>query len=122
VKLTNGQTKAYDKVMAWAKDESSDWSLKLGGYAGTGKTTLLKKMVEGMKKPPFCCAPTGKAASVLQGKLGEDALVTTVHKALYSAIIPSDDYFQALACIFCVFPSVKIHNKRMDGYRGWHAH
>lgn len=57
----------------------------LGGYAGTGKTTILKCLLDRLGKDKLLfLAPTGKACQVLQSKLG-DADVRTIHAALYSA-------------------------------------
>ena len=86
LKLTNDQSKAYESIMKWIHNDSSNWCYKLGGYAGTGKTTLIQYMIKNLDTSPYCCAPTGKAASVLQSKL-ENAVVTTVHSALYSPVI-----------------------------------
>ena len=95
MKLTSGQGIAYDKIMKWIADPSLGWKFVLAGYAGTGKTTLMQHIINNMETIPFCCAPTAKAASVLDKKL-ENAIVTTVHKALYSPIIPSSEGLKLL--------------------------
>lgn len=64
----------------------------IGGYAGTGKSTLVKFLVEALldahpelKKEDFCYTSfTGKACQVLQKK-GNDP-VYTLHKLLYESI------------------------------------
>lgn len=87
--LSEEQEKAMDKIMGWiAGQHNSPWMFYLGGYAGTGKTTLLQQIINRLDRPPKCLAPTGKAASVLQKKLSS-ALVTTIHKALYKPVMPS---------------------------------
>jgi exodeoxyribonuclease-5 len=55
----------------------------LGGYAGTGKSTLIKSLV---KRVPgvAVCAPTGKAADVLRRKGIHDA--STIHGLIYRPI------------------------------------
>lgn len=56
----------------------------LKGYAGSGKTTILKGLVEylGAKKKTFSLmAPTGRAAKVLRDKTG---FGVTIHKAIYN--------------------------------------
>lgn len=60
-----------------------------GGFAGTGKTTVLPAIIEGMGLTPedvAFCAPTGKAAKVMGGKLrdfGMRVTPTTIHKLIY---------------------------------------
>jgi len=55
---------------------------RIGGYAGTGKTTIAKSIIAELgRKVCAPCAFTGKAASVLRSK-GLDA--TTIHRAIYS--------------------------------------
>lgn len=51
----------------------------LAGYAGTGKTSLAAKLVEG--RPSHFCAYTGKAALVLRQKGCADA--STIHGLIY---------------------------------------
>lgn len=82
MKLTKDQDKALVAIERWLSDKSSPWLFCLSGYAGTGKTTLLKKLVESTKRDFLACAPTGKAASVLRSKL-KDVKVATVHQLLY---------------------------------------
>jgi exodeoxyribonuclease-5 len=84
--LTQEQESAMDQIMRWRAN--GEWMFYLGGYAGTGKTTLLQEIINRLEKAPICLAPTGKAASVLQKKL-TNASVTTIHKALYKPILPS---------------------------------
>lgn len=78
--LSLEQEQAQNKIAAWLS--SSDWCFVLGGYAGTGKTFLLSHLVNTLDRKVICCAPTGKAASVLGAKL-PDKEVVTVHKVLY---------------------------------------
>lgn len=68
----------------------------LGGYAGTGKTTILKRLLEdyGPDKILFL-APTGKACQVLKSKMPE-ADVRTIHSALYSAHEISEEAIEKL--------------------------
>src|ERR1700677_4023048 len=81
MQLSPEQTKALDKIHKWHKSKSTK-PLHLAGFAGTGKTTLLQEFINGLNIRPLCCAPTGKAASVLAKRL-TNATVSTVHKALY---------------------------------------
>lgn len=57
----------------------------LKGYAGTGKTTLLKALIDYLKaiqRPCFICAPTGRSAKVISDKAEHKAY--TIHKTIYS--------------------------------------
>ena len=55
----------------------------LTGYAGTGKTTMVKQIADyiSQSKGVKLMAPTGRAARVLKKKTEYDA--TTIHKAIY---------------------------------------
>lgn len=57
----------------------------LKGYAGSGKTTILKGLVEylnAVEKDFALMAPTGRAAKVIREKTGQEAF--TIHKSIYS--------------------------------------
>ena len=58
----------------------------LGGYAGTGKTTVIKTLANELEKYAIC-AFTGKAANVLQKK---GMYATTIHSLIYKRF--EDDY------------------------------
>jgi exodeoxyribonuclease-5 len=92
VKLSPEQVKALDAVNAWAKEgwrsNVSKPFFTMAGYAGTGKTTLTQYFINQQSEPVTCCAPTGKAASVLEKKL-TNARVSTIHAALYKPVAPS---------------------------------
>ncbi len=83
MKLTEEQSSALDKIMRWINNPSDKWMFILKGYAGTGKTTLMRHLIENhLGNNCWCCAPTGKAASVLQGKI-KGVTVRTIHSLLY---------------------------------------
>ena len=67
----------------------------IAGYAGTGKSTLVKFIIDAMGLNPedqVCyCAFTGKAATVLKEKGCPNAI--TAHKLLYKAVPLSDGTF-----------------------------
>ena len=82
--LSTGQQNAFDLMKSYlsAKDDSSIFVLK--GYAGTGKTTLLKYFINECcieKKTVTLMASTGRAAAVLKTKSRFNA--TTVHSLVY---------------------------------------
>jgi exodeoxyribonuclease-5 len=72
-----------------------------GGYAGTGKTTVLPAVIESMGLTPeevAFCAPTGKAAKVMGEKLrafGMNVTPTTIHKLIYLPKRAAADRIQA---------------------------
>jgi exodeoxyribonuclease-5 len=79
--LSEDQQRALDRIEEWfsAKGGSvDDAELSLGGLAGTGKTTLVARMLE---RGPTVLAPTAKACSVLRRK-GVPA--STIHSAIYT--------------------------------------
>lgn len=66
--LSNDQRVAYDAIMRWIASGSETNLLSLGGYAGSGKSTLVSLVANEVELPAFC-AFTGKATSVLRRKL-----------------------------------------------------
>jgi exodeoxyribonuclease-5 len=91
--LTDEQNKALKKIKEWMNNKDQ-WYFKLGGYAGTGKTFLIQHLVNEEFKNAICCAPTGKAASVLKKKISVP--VGTIHSLLYQPIIPQSFLLQSL--------------------------
>lgn len=97
ISLSSDQNKVLNSLMIWFRENSSEY-MTVGGYAGTGKTTLIsifrKQLYEDDKKVNVAfCAYTGKAARVLQGKLedskaiyGQDS-VSTIHSLIYSPLV-----------------------------------
>jgi len=76
--LSNDQRRAYDEIMRWIERSYMGDDvpvLTLGGYAGTGKSTLVSLVAAQVNLPAFC-AYTGKAASVLRRKLREAGVNT----------------------------------------------
>lgn len=81
--LTSDQHNALEKLDSFLK--SDDRIFILNGYAGTGKTTLLKGFVEYLQsidKRYQLMAPTGRAAEVITQKTGFTA--TTIHRGIYN--------------------------------------
>lgn len=71
--------------------------MTLGGYAGTGKSTILPFILEACKLDTFnvqFCAPTGKAAKVMTKKLeaqGFNTQAKTIHSTIYTPKAMSRD-------------------------------
>lgn len=83
MQLTDDQQRAYDAILDFL-DQQKEQVFVLTGYAGTGKTTLVKKVVEALEEKERPCrllATTGRAAKVLAQKTGFRA--TTLHSSLY---------------------------------------
>jgi exodeoxyribonuclease-5 len=90
--LSSDQRVAYDGILGWLRDRSKP-TLTLGGYAGTGKSTVTSVVAHELMKlgPIAFCTFTGKASSVLGRKLAESGIATvarTVRKSLLGGVMP----------------------------------
>lgn len=75
--LSPDQREAYNSIVRWIADAREEGGvLTLGGYAGSGKSTLVSLVAEQTNLPAFC-AYTGKATSVLRRKLRAAGIQTT---------------------------------------------
>ena len=80
--LTNTQQSAFTKFEEFIN--SDDLIFLLKGSAGTGKTTLLKALVESLGDKGWKCvlmAPTGRASFILGNKTEHSA--ATIHRTIY---------------------------------------
>ncbi|GAB2478981.1 ATP-dependent DNA helicase [Algoriphagus taiwanensis] len=80
--LSPDQEKALQDIDLFLANDSQVFILK--GYAGTGKTTILKGVIDflsAQKKQVEVMAPTGRAAKVLRDKTG---IGQTIHKTIYN--------------------------------------
>lgn len=95
IDLSADQKEALGSLHEWYKTSEKFSYITLGGYAGTGKTTLisvfrneLNEKKKGLKVA--FCSYTGKATRVLQAKLAENNSqliqdsVSTIHSLIYS--------------------------------------
>lgn len=79
--LSPDQQRAFDQILRWYETEDAQ-TLTFGGYAGTGKTTLVRELVGAFPGQVIAiCAPTGKAAAVLRQK---GVAASTVHRLIYA--------------------------------------
>lgn len=81
--LTEGQARAQQMVSGML-GPGGDGDARFGiltGYAGTGKTTMLRVLAED-HGPPLVLAPTGKAALRVREATGLDA--STIHRWMYA--------------------------------------
>lgn len=91
--LSAEQKKVIQKIMGWVNGDLSVGReyITLGGYAGTGKTTLLGVMAEQLssyyQRIAFACY-TGKAARVLRQKMFSinTDYIGTIHGLIYKPI------------------------------------
>jgi exodeoxyribonuclease V alpha subunit len=85
MKLSTTQNKAVEMAI------NSGVSI-LSGYAGTGKTTALKAVIDRLqgRKRNLCCCPTGKAAKRMRECTGVEAV--TIHRALEPMIDKNGEF------------------------------
>ena len=97
IHLTKEQEEISDLIIDYAIGRVNAPYIAVSGYAGTGKTTVLGYAAAQVialcpKKAIAYCAPTGKAASVLQkklqdfGALNKKSLVHTIHGHIYKLL------------------------------------
>jgi exodeoxyribonuclease-5 len=95
MELTGEQNHAIEEILKFKRD-----TVTLGGYAGTGKTTIISHLAEIL--PTFAvCAYTGKAANVLRKKGISDA--STIHSLIYTPYqdIHGNVYFSLAEFLDC---------------------
>lgn len=82
MELTQQQKIVFERIKTFMDNDASVFILR--GYAGTGKTTMVKVIADflAQSRDVMLMAPTGRAARVLAAKTGREN-VTTIHKAIY---------------------------------------
>lgn len=82
MELTTQQNKVFEQIKAFLDSDASVFILR--GYAGTGKTTMVKVIADYVEqnRQLVMMAPTGRAARVLHMKTLHK--VATIHKAIYA--------------------------------------
>src|SRR5436190_349671 len=81
---TTGQRALLNELAAFIKGDNLDHIFVIKGYAGTGKTTLVRSLVKSMpalRGKTMLLAPTGRAAKVLSNYTEKQAY--TIHKKIY---------------------------------------
>lgn len=93
--LTTHQQAAFDSLSTFAGQDSTAGLAVLSGYAGTGKTFMLGKLVSYLKESGHSklavAAPTHKALSVLAGKIDTPVEFLTVHSLLGYKMTANED-------------------------------
>lgn len=96
MELSPDQKTAADKIIKWFYYEAKPQYITLGGYAGTGKTTLIafiKSQIDEISKDKLkvaFCSYTGRAAQNLKNKLEEAKSIkskdsiSTIHGLIYT--------------------------------------
>lgn len=88
---TLGQEDLIRELGIFLASEADNEIMLVKGYAGTGKTTLVKSLVKtlnSLKQKSVLLAPTGRAAKVLTAYSGHPAW--TIHKKIYRQKAGSD--------------------------------
>ncbi len=81
---TNGQRTLLNKLSEFIVGNNSSQLFVIKGYAGTGKTTIVRSLVQSLPSvngKTVLLAPTGRAAKVLSNYTKQQAY--TVHKKIY---------------------------------------
>jgi len=113
MELTIQQNKVFEQIKAFLNSDASVFILR--GYAGTGKTTMVKVVADYISQRSWLkmMAPTGRASRVLSEKTGYKA--TTIHRAIYEKpnLVPKKIKDVAEAEFKFVFP---IHESDGEGH------
>lgn len=86
IKLTTSQENVLNKILDFV-NTSTDRVFILKGYAGTGKTTLMRFLIlklEESKRDYRLLASTGRAAKVLANLSNRNGSTSTIHSMVYS--------------------------------------
>ncbi|MDK2769587.1 MAG: DEAD/DEAH box helicase [Sphingomonas sp.] len=92
IELNAEQASALQAIKSFLRDDDLD-AFILRGSAGTGKTTLIARLIEALDEMNLSCAlmaPTGRAARIIGNKIGQIAGdsaygSSTIHKEIYSS-------------------------------------
>lgn len=93
--LSPDQQVAYDAILAWIRSHDTRYSL--GGFAGTGKSSIIgilgQQLIQDKKRIAYCTY-TGKASLVLRAKLRDQGIhpsyCGTIHRLIYTPVTDED--------------------------------
>ncbi len=119
---TPSQSKLIEGLADFVVSEESESVCLIKGYAGTGKTTLMKAFTDVLNQleiPFQQMAPTGRAAKVLSSYTGKPAY--TIHKQIYRRESSNNDFSnfhlnfnKAKDAIFIVDEASMISNSSLE--------
>jgi len=90
LELSPDQRSALDFITSWWRDSRSPY-LRFGGYAGTGKTTIITQLERALPRVRIhYCAFAGKAVQVLRTKLTQEGVRTTEHTTIRGVPLERD--------------------------------
>ena len=124
IELTYSQKKVLKQMMHFVND-SSERVFILKGYAGTGKTTLMRFLIRELAiqhKAYRLLASTGRAAKVLANLSGHNGDTSTIHSMIYSFNGLNQEYDEKAAQqpkadkngqLFLVFEPVRLKEDSM---------
>ena len=87
VELSSDQAQVYEKILSWRQRRDS--FMTFGGYAGTGKTTVIAELSKELSGTVAFVTYTGKASGVLTKKLrqaGSRYSCSTIHSLIYEPV------------------------------------
>lgn len=82
--LNSEQLEAFYKILDFLRDPEREWFV-VEGYAGTGKTYMLSKIIQIIDGKVAMTAPTNKAVKVLaenRNAVGDEVIFSTIHRLL----------------------------------------
>lgn len=120
IKLTKSQKKVLGQVLDFV-DHPDDRIFILKGYAGTGKTTLMRfviKELDERQRNYRLLASTGRAAKILANASGKSGCTSTIHSMVYTFNGLNKEYDEreeivadAQGQLFLVFEPAKLNEE-----------
>lgn len=120
IKLTKSQKKVLGQVLDFV-DHPDDRVFILKGYAGTGKTTLMRfviKELDERQRNYRLLASTGRAAKILANASGKSGCTSTIHSMVYTFNGLNKEYDEreeivvdAQGQLFLVFEPAKLNEE-----------
>lgn len=119
ITLSSLQDKGSNEIAQWYRDcipNENGQKFYLAGYAGTGKTSIIPSIIDrcnlDFANVAFC-APTGKAAKVITGKLR--GMYNT--KAILAKTIHSSIYIPARAKVEALREEIKVLEENLSAWQ-----
>ena len=123
IKLTKSQQRVFRQIKQFVGSDSARVFI-LKGYAGTGKTTMLRFLVEHLIHEGIgyhLLASTGRAAAILNKATGTHSIARTIHSLIYSYSRLNQDLsdqetinVDSVGQLYLVFSPIQIERKDED--------